>query len=262
MEKIGSYAKIFWALCQKDFLILQKDIPNSIIDTIVWAVSTIFVTSYVFPSLGMSESFGPCFAIGGMACWSIFFVFDHTANFVADLCGEQIIAYELTLPLPSWLIIIQKACGYTFFTSLLSIFIFPIAKLILLSKLDLSHFSLVKFIPFFLLTNFFSAFLSLLISSILPNMRSLNIIWPRFLFPIWFFGGSQFSWQALHHFSPKFSYICLLNPFIYITEGLRSCVLDPKDSLPFFICVPMGLCITLLFAFLSIRRLKRRLDFV
>ncbi|MBY0353900.1 ABC transporter permease [Candidatus Babeliales bacterium] len=262
MDKIKSYTKIFWHLMQKDLLIMRQTLLRDIFDGIVWATSTIFVTTYIFSSLGISSDYGPCFAIGGVASYGIFFVFDHTANFLADLEGDQIIGNHLVLPLPSWLILIQQACTYALFTSTLTVFIFPVAKIVLLGRLDLSHLSLIKLVPFFILTNFFSAFLSLLVTSFLPGMRSLNVIWPRFLFPIWFFGGSQFSWQAVHNFSPKFSYLCLLNPFLYITEGLRACVLDPTNSLPFYVCAPVALFATLAFAFISIARLKRRLDFV
>ncbi|MBY0353901.1 ABC transporter permease [Candidatus Babeliales bacterium] len=262
MKKIQAYAKIFWLLFKKDLLILQRMLLRKIFDVTIWAGSTTFVTTYVFSSLGMPESYGPCFAIGGVALYGVFLIFVHTANFVADMYGNQVIAYELALPIPSWLVLLQKTCSYAFLNALLSSVIFLVAKLVLLSRLDFIHLSLIKFIPFFVLANFFTAFLSLLMSSIVSGMEGMSIIWPRILFPLWFFGGSQFTWKAINKLSPNFSYFCLLNPFLYVTEGLRACVLDPANSLPFYICAPVTLCVTLTFAFISIRRLKRRLDFV
>ncbi|MBX9830822.1 ABC transporter permease [Candidatus Babeliales bacterium] len=262
MKKMQAYAKVFWLLFKKDLFILKRMVFRKIFDVSIWAGSTTFVTAYVFPSLGMPESYGPCFAIGGVAIYGVFLIFVHTANFVADMYGNQVIAYELALPIPSWLVLLQKTCSYAFLNTLLSSVIFLVAKLVLLSRLDLGQISLIKFIPFLILANFFTAFLSLFMSSILSSMEGLSIIWPRILFPLWFFGGSQFTWITLNKCSPKFSYFCLLNPFLYVTEGMRACVLNPADSLSFFICAPVTLGITLIFAFISIRKLKQRLDFV
>jgi ABC-type multidrug transport system permease subunit len=57
-------------------------------------------------------------------------------------------------------------------------------------------------------------------------------------------------------------YINLINPVMFATEAIRSSVLKSDDYLPFWQSILVMIIFTIIFAFLGIRKLKKRLDCV
>ena len=93
-------------------------------------------------------------------------------------------------------------------------------------------------------------------------MDKFDILWVRIVFPLWFLGGFEFSWNSVHLIAPKLSYLLLLNPIIYMTEGVRAALLGQDGMISFWIC-----CLVLSVMFVgvgywSFKALKKRLDFV
>ena len=100
------------------------------------------------------------------------------------------------------------------------------------------------------------------VSSIVANMAHMGSVWARYIFPMWFMGGFQFSWIALHKALPNVAYINLLNPMMYITEAGRVSMLGQANYINFWLCLLAISAFSVLCFALGIRNLKRRLDFV
>ena len=79
---------------------------------------------------------------------------------------------------------------------------------------------------------------------------------------MWMLGGFQFSWATLYGLNEWAGYASLLNPLMYASEGYRSVILDPAQSLPFVACIGMLVFFHFLFTYMAIKRLKKQLDFV
>lgn len=110
--------------------------------------------------------------------------------------------------------------------------------------------------------NIFYACFVLWSASIIANMSKFGSIWARYIFPMWFMGGFQFSWISLHKVAPIISYINLLNPMIYITEMVRISILGQEGYINFWFCLIAITFFSVLCLAISIRNLKQRLDFV
>ncbi len=257
-----TYARLTWQLVRADITIYSGIALEQIINTITWVVPTILVATYAFPVLGIAQQFGTFIAVGTIVSVSFFQSFPAATSFVSDLEGNQTISFPLTLPMPSWLIFVQRSISYICKASILSIIVLPMSKLMLLDRLSLAHFSLLKFFVIFFTVHIFTSFFSLFLVCMVGNMSQIMKVWLRFIFPLWFFGCSQYPWSVLEQLSPKLAYACLANPFIYGMEGMRAAVLGQEGSLPFWPCVGMLLLFAVLFGFIAIKRLKKRLDFV
>ncbi len=262
MVRFKSYLKLFWQLVKTELLIFKQSVIGKIIDTAIWVAAVIGVVSYVFPQLGMSKGFGEFYAIGAIVSVGIFHIFPKTAAFVADITGNKKINYSFTLPLPSWLVILKDGVVYACETITMALVILPVSKLLLLNRLDLSNFSVIKFILMFFSLNFCIGLMSILMSSIVENIHTIEKIWVRILFPLWFFGGTQYSWKTMFEISPKLAYISLCNPILYATEGIRAATLGQEKYLSFWLCILMVWLFGIFFGWLGIKRLKKRLDFV
>jgi len=228
----------------------------------IWAGCTLLVTGYLMKSFGLTDDFGP-FQLGGiLAGVGIFELYGNAVTFVSDLEGDRAIAYYLTLPTHTITVLCSHILYYASISIVMSLATLPLAKLILWNNLKLLAISWPRLLFFIVLINLFCATATLLLSAIIPSMDKFDILWVRIMFPLWFLGGFQFSWYSVNQTAPKFSYLLLLNPFLYMAEGIRAALLNKNDTIPFWIC-----CAVLIIAWIGVglcayKTLKKRLDFV
>jgi ABC-type polysaccharide/polyol phosphate export permease len=262
LKKLKSYLKTFWALLRTDFAIVNKNIVNDIIDVFIWISLISIVFTYIFPRLGMAQSFGALALVGTIASCGIFDIWGTTANYLSDLEGNNTNSYFFTLPIPSWMIFVKIALGQAYKTTILASFIIPLGKIILGNRLDLSNFAPLKFLLIFLTVNIFCGFFAILMMSITPSMKRVNSVWVRILFPLWFLGGAEFPWKVIQGMSEYLSYAILLNPILYCMEGIRATVLGQENYLNFWVCLIFLWAAGGVVGFIGMRRLKKNLDLV
>ncbi|MBD3273020.1 hypothetical protein GF385_01560 [Candidatus Dependentiae bacterium] len=261
-KKTNKYLKIFGKLLKTDLLIFSKNIITNIINCTIWVSITMFVFGYIFPNLGMSENFGALWLTGSLGSWAIFEAWPSTITFLSDIDGNNSISYQLTLPIPSWLIFLKRTFSYAINTMATGLIILPLGKLILWNKINFVYFSPIKFFVIFITMNIFANTFSHFLITTVPDIHNIEKAFIRILFPMWFLGGAQFPWHILNSMSPIFGKIILLNPIIYMMEGIRSAILNPTNFLPFWNCVATLWGFTILFGIIAIIRLKKRLDFI
>ena len=139
---------------------------------------------------------------------------------------------------------------------------FPIGKLLVFKGIDLSTISYPRLIAIFLTSQLFFGFFALWLASILKNLSGLNSLWLRYIAPMWMFGGYTFSWESAYQMNPTLGYFLLINPMIYVMEGMRAAVIGQEGYLPFWSCFIVLWGVILACASHAIYRLKRRLDCV
>jgi hypothetical protein len=262
MKNIKSYARLFWKLFVSEMVIFKDDAFGEIINANIWAVSFIAVAGYLFPKLGMDETYGSFLAATAITSCAFFEVWTAVTVFVADICGRKSISYQFTLPLPTWLIFIKNSCVYATWSMVVTIVILPLGKLILLDRFDLSKLCVIKFITMFFMMNFFIGIFAVFVSSLVKTSRCIGTVWMRIIFPMWVLSGSQVPWNAMHEVCPTLAYIDLINPLLYPMEGVRGSILGYDGCLPFSLCFAMIIFYGFVFSYAGIWKLRRRLDFV
>lgn len=257
-----SYLKICSNLILADLLIFRKFFIDKCIDLMIWIALTVFVTGYVMPYFGLQDNFG-MFQLGGIfPAVGLFEMYSSIVDFVSDLQGDRVIDYQVTLPIPSWLAITAKATYYAIVYALLTIAMIPFAKVVLWDTFDLLAINHLQFFIAIVLQAIFCACFSIFAASLIDNMGKLGTVWSRFIFPMWFMGGFQFSWQALHHVTPVVAWIDLMNPMIYLTEATRAALLGQEGYLNFWLCTAVTLVFSAMTLWLGINNIKKRLDYI
>ena len=90
-------------------------------------------------------------------------------------------------------------------------------------------------------------------------MGQLSNVWMRFVFPLYIFGGFQFTWYSMYAIAPWFAIVNLGNPFVYGIEGTRAALLGQTGYLNFWLCTVV-LAVTGIILFgITLKRLKRKL---
>jgi ABC-2 type transport system permease protein len=256
------YVHVFKELIKSDLLIFKQVVVNKLIDLTIWVILTTVVTAYIMPYFGLKNDFGVFQFAGIIAAVGLFELYSSIIEFLQDLEGDRVINYHLTLPIPSWVAIISKATYYFVIYFMLTMLMLPIGKLTLWNQLDLTQIFYSKLFLALIFQCLFYASFVILVSSIIKSMTNIGSVWSRFVFPMWFMGGFQFSWFALYNVSPTLAYINLLNPMIYITESTRVAILGQQDYINFWVCLLAIFIFSIVCLIIGIKKLKKRLDFI
>src|SRR3989338_4175356 len=208
-------------LVRRDMRVFWPTFSDRFINAIIWIVLTIIIFQYIFPQLGMPQDYAVFMACGNAMSWGLFEVMGNVAILVSDLIGPKKIEYDLTLPLPQWLVFIRIAISNALQAMVIAIFVLPISKLILWNYFSLANMSWIKFSIIFVVGNIFYGLFSLWLASVTKDMEGLNNIWSRIIFPLWWLGGYQFSWHTMNKMSPWFASVALFDPLVYAFEGVR-----------------------------------------
>lgn len=212
------------------------------------------------PREWISSDYGPFLVIGAIASFGFIQVAAKVSVFIADLEGERTISHFLILPVNSASIFIYMGFFWGVVSFLLSILLFPLGKLLLFTQLDLSKISYIRLIPIFISANLFYGFFSLWIASLVTKISGLDWLWARVIGPMWMFGAYFYSWEAVFKLSPIIAWVNLVNPIVYIMEGVHAAALGQRGYLPFWLCfLVIWFCIICCTTH-AVFRLKKRLD--
>lgn len=143
---------------------------------------------------------------------------------------------------------------------LMSILLFPLGKLLVFTEWSLLGISWWRLFLMFVTTNLFFGYFALWLTGILKNMTDLNQLWLRYIAPMWMFGGYVYSWQSAYNLNAVVGYLSLINPMIYVMEGMRAACLRQEGYLPFWMSMLMLWGFIILCAWHGSRRLRKKLD--
>jgi len=262
MNQTNFYLQTMQHLLHADLKTFKESFFAKTIDLFIWVACTIGVMGYIMPALGLSTDYGNFQLAGSIASAGLFEIFPHVMQMVGDIEGNNTISYQLTLPVPSWLILVKTILYYAICSTVLSIIMLPLGKLVLWNTFSLAHVSLMRFIVMIITSGILYGAITLLLAAWVKNMAGIGHVWTRCIFPLWFLGGFQFSWATLYGIAPTLAYMDLLNPIIYVMEGFRTALLGQEGNLPFWACVTVVLLMSVGASWWAIVQLKKRLDFV
>lgn len=260
LKSLFSSLKVLKGLIQKELLIISRHYKGRVLDMIIATTTTVLVFSYFMPELQQNGTFGTFILAGTIATFGFFRVVDKTIEIIVDLDGDRRILYDLTFPLPSWMVFSNIAVASVIETFLLSILLFPLGKLLLWNNFDLSTVSWWRLIIIYSAYNLFYGFFGLWLGSRLKHMGDAAHIWVRVVMPLFMFGSFYYPWSASFQLNPYIGYLSLLNPIVYANEGMRSAMIGPEGFLPFWGCVLFLLGITCVVGVHGCISMKKRLD--
>ncbi len=250
----------FTTLLMRDARVFKKHIIGRFVDACVWCSINIFVSQYILPEFGISSKFGTFVMIGNIAAWGMLEVGNNVSILISDLLGIQSTSYYLTLPIPQSWIFIRIGLSDAFKSFVSTLPMLPIGKLILWNHISLSDIAYGKLLLSYVVAHLFFGFFGLFLASKTPNLEYITTIKQRIIFPLWFIGCYQFTWCMLYKAYPAVAYLNLLNPVVYIMEGMRSSVIFDYALIPYPICITMTILFTILFGYLGVQGFKKRLD--
>ncbi len=246
-------------LLHRDWYLFKQTYLHKLKMALYWVLLSVLITKLFLPSMGL-QSYAPFILISSAISYGFFVAMQNAVTMVEDITGNQAILYELSLPIPQWLIFFKFALSTMLQSLIISLSIIPFGFILIMDIHAFPDFSYIKFITIFIFASIFYGSFALIFTSKLKNMQQIDNVWLRIIFPLWYLGCFQFPWKMLHEISPTLAYLDLLNPLTFIMEGGRSATIDSPGSLPFELCCCMILFYAAISCMVGIYWMKKRLD--
>ena len=252
----------FWAFVIRDLTVLDQNLVRFLPSAIVQPTLLVFVFAYLFPVIGQGvggSSGATTFStllLPGIVANSIIFVgiFSVGMNLILELDADEL-EDRVLAPAPVWTPALAKIVAGAVQAQIAGLIVFPIAAFLPATGLALSANwpVLLTCMPLCCIT---STALGLALG-VTFSPRSGPWLFSVVSLPLSFFGAVFYTWDALDPI-PVLKALVLLNPLVYMSEGMRAAAVTGIAHLPLFVVYPALTGFSLFFATIGIIGFRRR----
>lgn len=226
----------------------------------------LFVFTFLFPRIG--QGFGSMSAPGSMnfgtvllpGLMAVAIMFTGIAGVALPLSTEFGITREIDdrvmCPLPVAGVAIEKICFSALQSILSALIVFPLAYFIPSQPVHVHVSNRWLLCAVILLASLVSGALGLTIGTTVEP-RQIGLIFSVVVVPITFLGCVYYPWALLSHV-PWLQYAVLVNPIVYMSEGLRAALTPALPHMPVWLVLGALVLSLLLLGWAGIRGFLRR----
>ena len=240
----------FGALMLRDTRVLSRELLPFAVRVIMQPLLFLFVFTYLFPRLGSgsgiaigSGSFATVLLPGLMA---VAIMFTGIAAVALPLSTEFGVTREIDdrvmCPLPVYAVALEKVCFSALQSVLAALLVLPLAYYVPSTPVLLHVSSWPLFVAVLVLASLVSGALGLAIgASVQP--RQIGLVFSIVVIPITFLGCVYYPWALLGHVR-WLQIVVLVNPIVYMSEGLRTALTPGVPHMP-ALAILSGLLVSL-----------------
>ena len=262
------YGRAFAGLFLRDLHVLRRELLPFVIRVCMNPLLFLFVFTFIMPHMSGGAAMNPTASMAGMnfstvllpGLMAVAIMFSGIAAVALPLAQEFGITREIDdrvmCPLPVAAVAIEKICFSAVQSVIAAIVVFPLAYYIPSTPV-VAHVSSWPFLLIVLiLASLTSGALGLTIgTSVKP--QQIGLIFGVVVMPITFLGCVYYPWAALSHLR-WLQLGVLINPIVYMSEGLRSALTPALPHMPPLLILTMLVFFLALLTWLGIRGFLRR----
>jgi ABC-2 type transport system permease protein len=232
---VTEYLAPIWGLILRDTRVLRRTFAPFVTRTVMNPLLFVFVFAYVFPHIGQDIAGGPAGAtyatvlVPGLV--SVGMVFAGVGAVALPLAMELGATGEIEdrvlAPIPVQLLAVEKLAFGAAQAIIAGLAVFPLVTLVPATEVHVQVASWPLLLLMVLLAGLTAGALGLMLGTTV-RPQQIGLMFAVVVAPITFLGCVYYPWAMLHRI-PWLQYLVLLNPLVYMSEGLRA-VLTP--SLP------------------------------
>lgn len=253
---------------RRDTYILLRRIKNYLINYLfIYPTLYALAFGYLLPLTAMGGEHVELITrmfVGSAILFLQIVVFVVNLEFIRDLENDKYINYQLSI-LPSYLVVLERIIFTSIFCFFLALPYFPMAKLLIstfapvdvfnTSNANVCAAALCLFLGAALCTA-----LNVFAVCFLSSSRQLPKFWVRVYGPLVVLGGHMVPWIVMKKFSPILGYAVLLNPMLYVTEGLRQSIIGGPMFFPLFISISALVLVIVCLVMCALYFFKKKVD--
>jgi ABC-2 type transport system permease protein len=256
-DRVSPWA-VFGALMRRDARVVRRELPFFLVRTTLQPLLFIVVFGYLLPRMGyVGRGYSTALLPGILAISLTLSSIQSVAlPMVQDFGWTREIEDRLLAPVPTWLVAVQKVFSGMLQGIIAALFVLPVARLIMgpIPGLSFANAGLVLGITL-LGSAAFSA-LGLVLGTAI-NPQQIGLMFSVIIAPMIFFGCAYYPWQGLST-TPVAKYAVLINPLVYVAEGLRGTLTPTAPHMNRLAVVAALVALTSLFTLLGMRSFARR----
>jgi ABC-2 type transport system permease protein len=266
--------KTYAAMMAREFRVLGRNAVSTFMRSVMQPLLFVFVFSYVFPKIG--SGFGTAGAAAGTAAAggvtfstillpglmaSMFLMqgmFGTTMPLVMEFSWQRTIEDRALAPVPIWVLGLQKITAGAIQSFIGALIVFPIVLLVHAAG-QAPHVHVTNWFLFALImvaSSTVTASLGLLLGTMM-DPRKIQMVFAIVLLPATMLGCVYYPWAALHSIR-WLQILVLINPMVYMSEGLRAVLTPSVGHMPVWAVLLALVGGTIVFALLGVRTFRNR----
>jgi ABC-2 type transport system permease protein len=257
-EHAASVWSVFFALLRRDLRVARKELVFFLVRTTMQPLLFLVVFGYLLPKMNfVGKGYQTALLPGILAVsLSLSAIQSVALPMVQDFGWTKEIEDRLLAPVPTLVIAAEKIVSAMLQGFIAAAFVLPIARLVMgpIPALTLSHGGEVVIIVL-LGSLAFSSLGMWLGTAIAP--QQIGLMFSVIIAPMLFFGCAYYPWRGLD-VVPVMKYLVLVNPMVYVAEGMRGALTPAVPHMPLAVVVVALLVISAFFWTLGTRSFFKR----
>jgi ABC-2 type transport system permease protein len=276
-------AKTFAAMMAREFRVLRRNAVGTFTRAVMQPLLFVFVFTYVMPKIGGGFMFGGAGAAtqagagaqAGAAASSVNFatilvpglmasmllmqgIMAVTFPLVMEFSWQRTIEDRALAPVPIGVLATQKITAGAAQSFIGALIVFPIVLVVhAAGQAPHVHVTNWLLLAVILVTaSLLTASLGLLLGTVM-DPRKMQMLFAVILLPATMLGCVYYPWAALHQIR-WLQYLVLVNPMVYMSEGLRAVLTPGAAHMPMWAILAVLVGGTVVFGYLGTRTFTKR----
>jgi ABC-2 type transport system permease protein len=253
-----SAARVFGALLRRDVRVARRELPSFLLRTALQPILFVTVFGYLLPKMGFVNPGYTSTLLPGVLAVSLAMAAVQAVALpmVVDFAATREIEDRLLAPVATRLVAVEKIVSGILQGVVSALFVLPVARLIMgpIPGLTLSHAGEVLLVAL-LGAAAFSALGLVLGTAVGP--QHIGLMFSTIVAPMIFFGCTYYPWRGLDAV-PVVKYLVLVNPLVYVSEGMRASLTPGVPHMPLAVVLAMLVVLTAAFGAVGLRLFDRR----
>ena len=266
-------AKTFAAMMAREFRVLRRNAVGTFTRAVMQPLLFVFVFTYVMPKIGGGFMFGG--GAGASAAGSVNFatilvpglmasmllmqgIMAVTFPLVMEFSWQRTIEDRALAPVPIGVLATQKITAGAAQAFIGALIVFPIV-LVVHAAGQAPHVHVTNWpllVVILVTASLLTASLGLLLGTVM-DPRKMQMLFAVILLPATMLGCVYYPWAALHQIR-WLQFLVLLNPMVYMSEGLRAVLTPGAAHMPMWAILTVLVGGTVIFGYLGTRTFTRR----
>lgn len=234
----NGYLAPLWGMVLRDLRVLRRSFIPLITRTVMNPLLFVFVFTYVFPMIGsgfqpgdMGVSYATVVVPGLVAVGMVFTGISAVALPLSmELGGTREIEDRVLAPVPVALVALQKLVMGAVQGIIAGLVVFPLVALIPATPVEIRVASWPLLVAVVLLASLTAGALGLALGTIV-RPQQIGLMFAVVVVPITFLGCVYYPWALLHPIR-WLQLLVLVNPLVYMSEGLRAALTPDLPHMP------------------------------
>lgn len=262
--RAAEYTRAVWGMILRDLTVLRRSLAPFITRTVMNPLLFVFIFTYVMPHIGQQVQTGAAgvtyatILVPGLVAVGMVFqgISAVALPLSMELGATREIEDRVLAPLPVELVAVEKLLFGAAQGVLAGAVVFPLVYLIPATSVAVQVANWPLLIVVVLLASLTSGALGLALGTIV-RPQQIGLMFALVVVPITFLGCVYYPWAMLHPI-PWLQYAVLVNPLVYMSEGLRAALTPDLPHMPTWAFLGALSLATLTLGMIGVRAFVRR----